>query len=217
MKNHPNISGLTLAELLITSVIIGIIMLGVVSVDFAIRSNELQQSRTAIVTLKTSTMLKEIELNAMQAVGDFATRCVQLGNITTDATNYICVYRDDTTPADYSDDYWKCFTRHGTNLHACTRTLASGKGACATTDRIIGGVTIDTFDAPDTPVVTSTNPNLYVEFTLKSRYDPARPNPGIGAVDNNGAKYSVAIAQEFLKNPKVKMKTRVAPAGCGAT
>jgi prepilin-type N-terminal cleavage/methylation domain-containing protein len=207
-------NGLTLAELLITTVIIGVVMIGMVSVDYAVRSSDQQQTRTSLVALRTSAALQDIVTTATQAFGDSATRCVQMGNLTTDATNYICIYRDSGTPSDYSDDSWQCYTRRGTDVHKCTRTLASDKGACAATDPVIGAVTIDTFDAPDTPVVVATSPDFYFQVTLKSRFDPTKPTPGVGAVDTAGAQYSTAIAQEYLTNPKVKLTAKVTPAGC---
>lgn len=209
-----NRQGLTLAELLITTIIIGVVMVGMVSVDFAIRSNDQQQSRTSIATLRTSATLQEIVSTISQGFGDAASRCVQIGSITADSTNYICIYRDFGTPADYSDDVWHCFTRHGTNLHKCTRTLADGKGSCVNTDPIIGTVTADTFDAPDNPLIVATYPDFYIQITIKNRFDPSRPNPGVGAVDVSGALYSVAIAQEFMNNPKIKMTSKITPASC---
>lgn len=208
--------GLTLAELLITIMIVGIVMMGMVSVDYALRSSEQQQTRTSVATLRTSAVLQDIVTTATQAFGDSATRCIQMANLTTDATNYICMYRDFGTPSDYSDDSWLCYTRNGTNVHKCTRTLVSGKGACAATDPVTGAVTIDTFDAPDTPVVVATSPDFYFQVTLKSRFDPTRPTPGVGAVDTAGAKYSVVIAQEYMINPKVKLTEKVAPSGCSS-
>jgi prepilin-type N-terminal cleavage/methylation domain-containing protein len=209
-----NKQGLTLAELLITTIIIGIVMVGLVSIDFAIRSNEQQQSRTSLATIRTSAVLQDIVTTASQAFGNATTQCVQIGNITTDTTNYICIYRDYGTPSDNSDDSWQCYTRHGTDLHKCTRTVGNGKGSCADTDPIIGTVTADTFDPPDTPYVVATNPDFYFQVTIKSRFDPSRPNPGIGSANANGAKYSVAIAQEFMVNPKVKMTSKITPASC---
>ena len=207
-------NGLTLAELLITTMIIGIVMIGIVSVDYAVRSSDQQQSRTSLVSLRTSAALEDIVTTATQAFGDSATRCIQMGNLTTDNTNYICVYRDSGSPAVYSDDSWQCYTRRSTDVHKCTRSLASDKGACAAADPVIGTVTIDTFDAPDTPVFVATSPDFYFQITLKSRFDPTKPTPGAGAVDTAGAKYSVAIAQEFMTNPKVKLTAKVAPIGC---
>ena len=158
--------GLTLAELLVTTMIIGVVMIGMVSVDYAIRTDEQQQSRTSIATLRTQATIQDIVATATQASGDMITQCVQLANLTTDTTNYICFYRDFGTPSDFTDDSWQCYTRHTNNLHKCTRTLAQGKGACVNTDPIVGTVTMDTFNAPDTPFVVTTSPNFYFQITI---------------------------------------------------
>lgn len=214
MRYSLDQKGLTLAELLVTGMIIGVIMIGMVSVDHAIRTQELQQSRASITAIRTSAVLHDIVATATQAYGDVTTRCIQMANLTTDATNYICVYRDFGTPSDYSDDSWQCYTRHANNIHKCTRTLVSGKGVCLNTDPIIGTVTIDSFNAPDTPVVVSTSPDFYFQITLKNRYDPTRPFPGVGAASPSTAEYVDVIVQEHMTNPKIKLTAKVAPIGC---
>lgn len=214
MRIYLNQNGLTLAELFVSTTIIGIIMMGMVSVDFALRSTEQQQSRSSITNLRTAAVLEDIVQTASQAYGDAASRCIQIGNITTNSTNYICVYRDYGTPVDFTDDNWQCYTRIGTDIHKCTRTLADDKGSCLAGDPIIGTVTADTFDAPDTPTVVSASPDFYFAVTIKNRFDPTRPVPGSGSTDLNGAKYSVAIAKEYMTNPKVKLSARVAPNSC---
>lgn len=215
MRKSNSIKGLTLAELLLTTMVIGIIMIGMVSVDYAMRSSDQQQTRSSLTSLRTAAITGDISATVAQAYGDPATRCVQMGNLTTNDTNYICVYRDFGTPSDYTDDSWTCYTRRTNNLHKCTHTIADGIGACAATDPVIGAVTIDTFDAPDTPSIVAVSPNFYVEITIKSRFDPARPVPGVGAASPATAEYADAIAQEYLTNPKVKSTVKLAPSGCG--
>jgi Tfp pilus assembly protein PilV len=210
--------GLSLVELLIATSIVGMIMLGMVSIDYALRANERQQTRTALIALKTSTELADITNTASQATGDIATRCIQrASNMSANNNNYICIYRDATptpTPADTSDDTWTCYTRRGTNLHKCTFAVnvQPTPNNCANGDPVIGTVTADVYDDGDAPVVPADlNPNnldLYLQITLKNRYDPTFPN-------TNGAKYSATYAQDYLTNPKIKLTTRVSPQACG--
>ncbi|GEM_PF-2226929 len=212
MKRHRARQGLSLAELLITTTIVGVIMMGMVSVDYALRTNEQQQTRAALVSLRTSATLTDMTVNARQAYGDVATRCIQIANIAADNTNYICIYRDidaagvpNNTPSVYADDRWVCYTRRGTNMHKCMRTVAAGPNACPAATPI-GTVTTDVYAAPDTPVVTSNAATLDFNFqlTLKNRYDPTVA----------GATYAAILPQEYLTNPKVKMTTSVSPQGC---
>jgi prepilin-type N-terminal cleavage/methylation domain-containing protein len=201
-----NPKGLSLVELLITTSIVGMIMAGIVSVDYAVRTSERQQSRTALVGLRTSAAMTDITKEASQAIGDATTQCIRIGNITTDNSNYICIYQS-ATPTGVADDFWICYTRRGTDLHKCefdvpttpNPTNCTGAG----TDRIISTVTTDTFDAPNTPFVFNdrTTSSFYFQITLTNRFDPTT------------ATYAAAVAQEHLTNPKTKLTSQVTP-GC---
>jgi prepilin-type N-terminal cleavage/methylation domain-containing protein len=211
--------GLTLVELLITTSIVGMIMLGMVSIDYALRSNEQQQSRTSLVALRTSAMMFEITNEASQAFGDLATHCIQIGSILNNNTNYVCVYQDTNgnassdLAADSTGDRWVCFSRQTTDLHKCTFQANDGPTHCQNgqrlTDRVIGTVTADIFEAPDTPAVTndSTNLNIYFQITIKNRYNPTDPSAA-------GAEYRDTLAQEYQTNPKLLVTSQVTPIGC---
>ena len=205
--NNPK--GLSLVELLVTTSIVGMIMVGMVSIDYALRSNERQQTRTSLVSLRTSAEMFDITSAASQAIGDVATQCIQMAaDMTADNTNFICIYQS-PTPTGTADDKWTCYTRESTDLHKCTFVAANGPNSCTSglkaTDKVIGTVTTDVFNAPDTPVVFNdrTNRSLYFSITLKNRYDPT-----LGT-------YAATLAQEYLTNPKTKISSQVTPLGCG--
>jgi prepilin-type N-terminal cleavage/methylation domain-containing protein len=208
-----NRKGLSLVELLITTSIVGMIMLGMVSIDYALRTNDRQQLRASLVSMRASAMMFDITSEASQAFGDVATQCIQINNITQNNNNYICIYRDiNSTPSDMTDDRWTCYNRRQEELHKCTFTVGQGPGACvggSTGDRVIGEVTGDIFDAPDMPSVftDSTTKTFYFNITIKTRYDPTDPNL-------NSAEYRDNIAQEYLINPKIKVSSQVVPVGC---
>jgi prepilin-type N-terminal cleavage/methylation domain-containing protein len=206
--------GLSLVELLVTTSIVGMIMVGMVSIDYALRSNERQQLRSSLVSLRTSAMMFDITSEASQAFGDVATQCIQINQITQNNNNYICIYRDiNTTPSDASDDIWTCYTRESADLHKCTFTAAHGADDCNNgarlSDRIIGQVTADVFDPPDSPFVFNNRAtlNFYFQITLKSRFDPLTPSL-------NGAEYQDVLPQEYLTNPKIKLTSQATPVGC---
>jgi Tfp pilus assembly protein PilE len=223
MTRWRNLKGLSLVELLITTSIVGMIMVGMVSIDYALRTSERQQSRTALVSLRTTAEMFDITTEAAQAFGDVATRCIQrAGNMTVDTTNYICIYKDSNgnatydAPVDPVNDRWVCYSRQSTDLHKCTFRAVDGPSNCANvarlSDRILGTVTSDVYangDAPVTPLDISsrTTLDLYFQITLKNRYDPTDPSAA-------GAAYINTIAQEYLTNPKVKMTSRVGAIGC---
>lgn len=208
ISNH----GLTLVELLISTSIVGIIMLGVVSVDSAFRTNEQQQTRGALVSLRTSAVLADITNNARQATGDATNLCIQLAaDMTVDLTNFICVYRDidsvtgsaNLTPSDFTDDSWVCYTRRGTNMHKCRMAAAAGPLACTAGDPVIGTVTTDTYATP--PAVVNATPDFYFEVTVRNRFNPAVAGQGT---------YAATFAQDYITNPRVELTARVTPPGC---
>ena len=182
-----------------TTTIVGIIALGMVSIDYALHTNEQQQSRSALVSLRTSATLTDITTIARQAYGPVTTNCIQMAaNMTVDNTNYVCIYRDvnpatgaaNLTPSVFTDDSWTCYTRRGTNLHKCVRTVAAGLGNCVAADPVIGTVTTDVFNA--------TPPNMSVNlFTvyIKNRYDPTQ-------------------AMAYITNPEIAMVGQVLPQAC---
>ncbi len=219
MYRSRNMKGLTLVELLITTSIVAMIMLGMVSIDYALRSNEQQQTRTSLVSLRTSSMMFDVTNEAAQAFGDVATRCVQINNILTDNSNYICFYKDANGNANYNaasdgnGDRWACFSRQSTDLHKCTFRANQGPNHCQSglklTDRVVGTVTADVFEAPDTPFIQNSRGNLdlYFQVTLKNRYDPTNPSAAT-------AEYRDTLAQEYMTNPKILMTSQVTPRGC---
>jgi Tfp pilus assembly protein PilV len=219
VHRSQNTKGLTLVELLITTSIVAMIMLGMVSIDYALRSNEQQQTRTSLVSLRTSAMMFDITNEASQAFGDVATRCIQMNSLTTNNTNYFCFYKDANGNANYNaasdgtGDLWVCYSRQTTDLHKCTFRANVGPNHCLNgqrlSDRVIGTVTADVFEAPDAPVVQNNRAALTLNFqvTLKNRYDPTNPTAAT-------AEYRDALAQEYLTNPKISMTSQVTPRGC---
>ena len=208
MRRLNNPLGLSLVELLITTSIVGMIMAGIVSIDYALRTNERQQTRTSLVALRTSAAMFDITTEASQAIGDVSTQCIRVApGITTDNTNYICIYQS-PTPTGTGDDNWVCYTRRGTNLHKCQFTVSTTPNPTnctgAATDRIVGTVTTDVYNAPDTPFVWNdrTTASFYFQITLKNRFDPTT------------ATYAAAVAQEHLTNPKIKLTSQVTPHVC---
>ena len=100
--------GLTLTELLVTTTIIGIMMLGVVAADHSLSRGEQGASRGAVVTMRVNAMMTNITKNAALAVGTDSQRgiCISSStdpilacqavadNVTTANTNYICFHQD---------------------------------------------------------------------------------------------------------------------------
>ncbi len=115
--------GLTLTELLLATVMIGIVMGGV-----AVWSTSMKQMRTTSQTtrytdMKLAAVMKAIRKDAELAVGDASDLGIQY--VTVSPRIGIC-FRHDTgaTPADYSDDIWACWYHHSSSpgLRRCYDT-----------------------------------------------------------------------------------------------
>ncbi len=130
---------ITLTELLISTIIIGIIMMGVVSSDSAVRKNAQNQNASTLLTLHTRALVNVIINNASlmsgykndqgysPTVNGFCVR--QDININTKAPN--------NTPTDYSDDQWACYTAIAFNLRGCFKAAPD---SCLSSDTLVGAL-----------------------------------------------------------------------------
>ena len=132
--------GLTLTELMITTVVIGIIMAGVLSSDIAVRRQSNAAFNNTLSSLNVQAMVERIIASATLAVGDS-------GNpgIVFNANPQNLCFRQDLnldgsahnpiTPANYADDRFACYTVSAGSLLTCNLNAA---GACVNG---AGGVT----------------------------------------------------------------------------
>ncbi len=121
MDNHLKIlqskSGLTLTELIVASVLVGIIMVGIVSFNFAMKRLEDTSSSTAILASKAAAFMSIIKKDAQKAVGNLTDNGVM-----TDGNTTICFRHDvASTPSDYTDDQWVCYNHSGAAPRAVSR------------------------------------------------------------------------------------------------
>ena len=118
-------------ELLIATLLLGIVMVGIASVDYAANQVQLKSSRSAILAMRTSATLLDISKNAGPVMGDQNNSGVS-GN---------CFRQDlnaTPTPSIYTDDSWICYTIVSNAVYKCTRASA---GACTSADENIGAAT----------------------------------------------------------------------------
>ena len=176
---------LTLTELLIATTIVGIIMMGVVSSDYAVRKSFQSQSADALLSLHTRVIVNDIIKNAALASGYKN----DLGIRTLDANNF-CIRQDPKnlpTPMDYSDDPWVCYTTvPNSALYTCAKPAgAVPPAACATSDQKLGAVVSV---APSFDPATDT-----FSVTIVNRDDPGNP--------------------KSISNPEVTVTSQTSPAG----
>ena len=216
-----NTRGLTLTELLVTSMIVGMIMLGVVTADLAVRQAEQGSSRGALTSMRLSSMMTHITRNAYLAVGNSTNlgiiiSAVQGVDLITDPSNnvnYICIRQDiSNSPDDFSNDQWVCYTRITnagvTNLYTCTKPPPAVPSNCTNADTNLGQITSDSFGNSITSAAALIDPlrpkfviddtvgsqSMYFEITLRSLYDTSK-------------------AEDRLDNPRIQMTSRVSPDG----
>ena len=107
--------GVTLTELIVSTILIGIVMLGVVSFSMTIKNLQESSTQTGLQTMQVTAALRYLTRDIMLAVGEESNR----GIITyqNGLNQSICLRHDLNNPVtigDYSDDTWYCYY-HGTS------------------------------------------------------------------------------------------------------
>lgn len=117
---------MSLTELLVASMLIGIVMIGVASFTSAIKQFQSTNERSSILEIRTSAAVNHIRRNAMVAVGyrnDLGMRC-------SGGSPAYFSFRQDrlATPGDFADDTWVIYTDGSTagRMYVCTQNAASG-------------------------------------------------------------------------------------------
>ena len=190
-------AGLTLTELVIASLLVGIVSLGIFSVDYALRGSRNAASDDALLAMRTWAAMEHITKNAKLAVGNVNS----VGVAAVQGSNYLCFRQDVvSTPSDFSDDIWRCYSGISNNIHTCTTTAGAGPSACTATDEVIGTYAMEDSCSADCDLFTydlvqdSSLRKFYVEISLSNRLNPASPfHP--------------------MNNPSYTLQTRVFPEG----
>lgn len=116
-----NKQAMTLTELLVATALIGIVLIGVISVEYAVRSAEQTTSASTLVAMKAGTVLLDISKNGSLATGNETDPGV---HDLTGAFHELCFRQDRNspqTPNVNTDDTWKCYIHdNGNILSTCT-------------------------------------------------------------------------------------------------
>lgn len=110
-----NTRAVTLTELIISSVLVGIIMIGIVSFNFAMKRIEESSSKNSILSVQAATFLAMIKKDAQKAIGDVTNSGVR----TFESGNDRCIcfrHDEDNDPNNYNGDVWKCYFKRNANL-----------------------------------------------------------------------------------------------------
>jgi len=191
-----NNRGLTLTELVIATILMAIIMLGVLSTDYAVRNMDKTTQKGTLTAMQVATAVLRISKDLEQAVGDATNH----GILTSSAggSYAVCSRHDNNDPNKYTDDGWDCYivATGDTALYHClptnttlTKIQANESVSCILDSqgpihKIIDLSKRDFFNI---------DPNLNnIEITIQSRPDVTAP-------------------ADALDNPQYEMTMRVTP------
>jgi len=109
-------NGLTLTELIVACVLIGIVMIGVVSFSLTIKQIQGSSSKLAILKMQTIAAVKEMSRDASMAIGDQNDPGVVVDTLNT-PPQFISFRHDlSRTPETYTDDTWSIYMFNGNTI-----------------------------------------------------------------------------------------------------
>lgn len=178
-------SGITLAELLITSVMVGMVMVGVLSVEYALRNMQKSSINNSQISMDASSVMLSITRDAMLMVGDASNPGYRHD---LSETTWICFRQDDDgTPSNYGDDAWACYSRDGNNM--LSRCVQASPQACLSGEDMLQLSASDFFEVMD-----DSGSLDYVAVDLAVLADPSQ-------------------ASHPINNPEVRVSSRIRPIG----
>jgi hypothetical protein len=100
---------------MIASILIGLVMAGALSVDYAARSLQKDDAKYWMLTSRTSAAMLQMTRDAMKTVGDINNEGISY--VTCGSDCGICFRQDaDSNPNTYTNDTWVCYG-HGVSNH----------------------------------------------------------------------------------------------------
>ena len=197
MKN-----GLTLTELLVSTILMGIVMAGVAAFSLFVKQARDSTSAGSILTVQTATAMHYIEEDALRAVGDNSDRGVVFDS---PGQLSICFRHDVSDPASYADDTWACYWYDASSdaLWKCADRDASATippanfGDCDQGSNAVKLVTLNPAATDYFEVVDDSDGRFqYVDITLNTIADPGQ-------------------AASTINNPAYALFTRASPPAHG--
>jgi len=190
--------GLTLTELMIAAILVGIVMLGAVSVDFAIRRGRQNMAESSRMAAELEAAMLQISRDAMATMGDAGAAANNGITWNTGAVQNIC-FRNipDNDPNTYTGDQWTCYSRTNASreIFRCTNLapvaiLGPGQ-SCPAGSQSIMHTTIPFFTVNTTATAWGTRID-HIDFDLNTCADPGQP-------------------QHPISNPCLNVESRINP------
>lgn len=192
---------LTLSELLVSAALIGIVMMGVMGFNYAMKAIEDTSSKASRSAIRAAAALAMLKKDTERAIGDVTDKGIRYGT-NGSGVNSICFRYEcaSSTPADYSDDCWFCYWRTGTTLTKCQATGVGVVPIYTATGNCQPNTTIN--------LVTLASPIIFYNVNALISAGMTR----IQSVDFTiRCKDNAAIATDPLSNPEQIFTTRVMP------
>lgn len=107
---------LTLTELLVSTILISIVMVGVASFSFVIKQLQSTTDKSGLLSMRLSAAMNRMGRDALLTVGDPSSPGIQ--TYSNAGTRSICFRNDVNDPLTYADDKWICYfyDSGGTNI-----------------------------------------------------------------------------------------------------
>ena len=194
--------GLTLAELLVATILIGIVMTGVSAFSVFVKQARDSTGAGTILAVQTATAMHYLVQDANKAVGDNSNRGVVFDSVNQLS---ICFRHDVSDPAAYTDDSWAFYWYDAASdgLWKCVdRNAAATVPPSDFTDCQVGTgevklVTLDPAATDYFEVADDANGRLdYIDITLNTIANPAK-------------------TADTMNNPTYQLFTRVSPPAHG--
>ncbi|MBF0531809.1 MAG: prepilin-type N-terminal cleavage/methylation domain-containing protein [Candidatus Omnitrophica bacterium] len=196
-------NALTLIELLVASILVGIVMLGIVSFSQTMKQMHVTTQRSAVPAARVAAALAQITADAHTAIGNAAdpgicvnaANCLDFSNYTDllcfrranpagNPTDWVCYQRDN------QNRIWRCPVALGGVLQCAAEAGAYAKPFLQTSTNAPFYTIVNTTTSTD----TSVSKTFYLTLTLTTREFPGQ------AVDP-------------MQNPEVSLETNVTPYG----
>lgn len=177
----PRSKAVTLAELIITTLIVSFVLGGVFAADLALRRMDKNASSDTRIMLQVRALAEVIRSSARRVHGDLE----DTGFYISKPDKTFCFRYDvgvgtpvQATPEIYTDDNWDCYTQINTDFYRCFfSTQPASPSKCTATDgSFVGGAVTDQFAnaAITLPAVIATAAgDFYFQMTLVNRLDLA--------------------------------------------
>ena len=208
-NNFTSDAGITLTELLIASIIVGIVMLGAVSIDYAVRRSQTNIIDASRIAMNLQAAMLQMTNDAMLTTGDASDQGIRFDDSGTGATDIqnICFrYDADNNPNSYTNDQWFCYSQGGrgqnNEIFRCTSLSDTSVGL--TNPLTTNEACTDTATRKGTSLFVANQKGFfvvdndvgggiaYIELNLETCADPS-------------------AAENFITNPCYKLSSRVNP------